>query len=310
MPPDRILIVERPGLVRLLITEAPRDLVAGTFLARTMYSGLSAGTELSYVRGTNPYLSARWDSELGLFCPGSPGQRYPITRLGYMEVARIVESRTPAVRPGDLVAMAYGHRSSYAGNPLVDRVVPIPDDLDPLLGIYLAHMGPVCANGLLHAAAEQHGSDVRTLADGVRGLRVVVTGAGVVGLLTAVFARRHGAASVVVADPMPQRRTVARALGFDTVDPDEGTPESTLKTQWRNGPRDGGADVVFQCRARAASLALALRLLRPQGVVIDLAFHQAGAEQVRLGEEFHHNGLAIRSAQIGRVPRGLAHLWD
>ena len=206
--------------------------------------------------------------------------------------------------------MAYGHRSSYVGDPLVDRVIPLPADLNPLLGIYLAHMGPICANGLLHAAAEQHGNDVRTLADGVRGRRVGVTGAGVVGLLTAVFARRHGAASVVVVDPTPQRQTAARALGFETINPDEGDPAPTLKARWRHGPRDRGADVVFQCRGRAASLALALRLLRPQGVVIDLAFHQAGADQVRLGEEFHHNGLAIRCAQIGRVPRGLAHLWD
>ena len=34
-----------------------------------------------------------------------------------------------------------------------------------------------------------------------------------------------------------------------------------------------------------------------------------GAGDLRLGEEFHHNGLSIRCAQIGRVPRGLAPLW-
>src|SRR3981081_262718 len=118
-----------------------------------------------------------------------------------MEVAQVGDSRTPVVSSGALVAMAYGHRSRYLGNPLVDRVVPLPDDLDPLLGIYVAHMGPICANGLLHAAAELHGAGVRTLADGVLGQRVVVTGAGVVGLLTAAFARRHGAASVVMIDP-------------------------------------------------------------------------------------------------------------
>ncbi len=33
-------------------------------------------------------------------------------------------------------------------------------------------------------------------------------------------------------------------------------------------------------------------------------------EEVRLGEEFHHNGLSVRCAQIGRVPRGTSHLWD
>jgi hypothetical protein len=35
-----------------------------------------------------------------------------------------------------------------------------------------------------------------------------------------------------------------------------------------------------------------------------------GAPELRLGEEFHHNGLGIRCAQIGRVPRGCAHVWD
>ena len=62
--------------------------------------------------------------------------------------------------------MTYGHRTGYTGDPVADRVVPLPDDLDPLLGIYVAHMGPICANGLLHAAADLYGTDVRSLGDG------------------------------------------------------------------------------------------------------------------------------------------------
>ena len=53
-----------------------------------------------------------------------------------------------------------------------------------------------------------------------------------------------------------------------------------------------------------------MRALRPKGTVIDLAFYQDGANGLWLGEEFHHNGLNPRCAQIGRVPRGLGHLWD
>ena len=208
------------------------------------------------------------------------------------------------------MAMTYGHRTGYTGDPLRDRVVPLPAGLDPLLGVYVAHMGPICANGLLHAAAELHGPAVRGLGDGVAGRRVAVTGAGVVGLLTALFARAHGAASVVVLDPTPQRRAVAAALGLETLDPGDGDPAVTLKTAWRHTADDRGADVVFQCRGQASALQLALRLLRPQGTVIDLAFYQGGADEVRLGEEFHHNGLGLRCAQIGRVPRGLAPSWD
>lgn len=227
-----------------------------------------------------------------------------------MEVARVVATRTPIVANDRLVAMAYGHRSGYRAYPHVDRVVPLPDDLEPLLGIYLAHMGPICANGVLHAAAEMHGTQVDSLADGVRGRRVVVTGAGVVGLLTALFARHHGTGSVTVIDPTQQRRAVATALGLEALHPETEDPAVLLKSRWRHGPGDRGADVVFQCRGQPASLALALRLLRPQGTVVDLAFYQAGAGKVRLGEEFHHNGLSLRCAQIGRVPRALGQSWD
>ncbi len=306
---DHIVVVSAPHHVVIRAEEPPavRD---GTFRVETMFSGVSAGTELSYVKGTNPYLTAAWDATLGLFREGQPATPYPVTRLGYMEVGRVTEARTPAVEEGAVVAMAYGHRTAYLADPLIDRVVPLPDDLDPLLGIYAAHMGPICANGLLHAAADLYGSDVRDLGDGVRGRRVAVVGAGVVALLTALFARRHGAASVVVLDPTPQRRAAAASLGLETLNPDTDDPAITLKTRWRHGVNDRGADVVFQCRGQAFALHLALRLLRPQGTLVDLAFYQGGADAVRLGEEFHHNGLTLRCAQIGRVPRGLASTWD
>ncbi|SIR80503.1 zinc-binding dehydrogenase [Micromonospora avicenniae] len=306
---DRVVVVEAPGRVGL-VEQDPAPLRPGTFRARTLFSGVSAGTELSYVKGTNPYLHVTWDADLGLFRPGTPSTPYPVTRLGYMQVAQVVESATPAVAEGAVGAMTYGHRTGWVADPVAERFVPLPDDLDPLLGVYVAHMGPICANGLLHAAADLHGTDVRSLGDGVRGRRVAVVGGGVVALLTALFARRHGAASVVVLDPTPQRRQVAEALGLETLDPDADDPAVVLKTRWAHTAGDRGADVVFQCRGQAWALRLALRLLRPQGTVIDLAFYQAGADAVRLGEEFHHNGLSVRCAQIGRVPRGLVPVWD
>jgi hypothetical protein len=307
---ERAVVVTGPGAVELR-TEPPAELTAGTFRVATLFSGVSAGTELTFVKDTNPWLHRGFDAELGLFRDTGPGSPYPVTKLGYMQVARVVEAATPAVAEGALVAMTYGHRTGHVADPLRERFVQLPGDLDPLLGVYVAHMGPICANGLLHAAADLYGSDVRGLGDGVRGRRVAVTGAGVVGLLTALFARRHGAASVVVVDPTPERRAVAAALGLDTLDPDgPDDPAVVLKTRWRHAAGDRGADVVFQCRGRASALHLALRLLRPQGTVVDLAFYPGGADDVRLGEEFHHNGLALRCAQIGRVPRGLAATWD
>jgi len=301
----RTLIVPEPGVLEIAETPEPQ-LADGRFRAVTLFTGLSAGTELTWFRGTNPYLAAGWDTELGLFEPGQPAQSFPVERLGYMEVARVTDTRTSAVGVGDLVSMAYGHATVVHGDPVTQHVVPLPDDLAPLLGIYVAHLGPICANGLLHAAADAGGTD---LADGVRGRLVLVTGGGAIGLLVGLMARVHGAADVVVLDPTPERRAAAEGLGLRAVDDDPDVARD-LKVGWRHGAGDHGADVVFQCRGQASALATALRCLRPQGTVVDLAFYSGGADAVALGEEFHHNGLSVRCAQIGRVPRGLGGMWD
>lgn len=302
-----VLGVERPGAMYLW---SYRDgpLADGRFRVDTLYSGFSAGTELTFVKGSNPYLASRWDECYGVFVPGEAGACYPVPFLGYMEVGRVVQSRTPAVEEGRLVAMAYGHKTGHDADPASDFYVVLPDDLDPVAGIWAAQMGPICANGVLHAAAEAVGTDIRSLGDGVRGRSVLVYGGGVVGLFTALFAACHGAAEVAVADANGFRRERLQRLGLISL------PEADVwrwcKDRWNHGPNDRGADVVFQCKASAAGLHDSLRALRPQGAVIDLAFYQGGASDLRLGEEFHHNGLAVRCAQIGRVPRGTAHAWS
>ncbi|WP_131114883.1 zinc-binding dehydrogenase [Lichenihabitans psoromatis] len=303
----RSLGVEHPGQAYFLDYEEgpPGD---GGVRLETLYTGFSAGTELTFVKGTNPYLHSRWDGERGLFVPGEAGMHYPVPFMGYMEVARVTESRSPGFHAGDIVASTYAHKSGHTANPFHDTLIKLPDDMDPILGIYVAQMGPIAANGILHADAEIFGTNVAALGIGLAGRPVVVIGAGVVGLLTALFAQRSGAAEVLIADPSAYRREKAEALGIEAVTEEDAV--RIAKDRWHHGGNDRGADFAFQTRAHAESLRAALRALRPQGTVIDLAFYQGGADAVRLGEEFHHNGLSIRCAQIGRVPRGLGFAWD
>lgn len=270
------------------------------------FTGFSAGTELTFLKGTNPYLHARWDGEAGVFLPGEPAARFPVAFVGYMEVGRVLHSRAAGFADGDLVATAFGHKSGHVANPSRDLVIPLPAGLDPILGIFVAQMGPICANGLLHADAEAGVGPGAPLGAGIAGRPVMVWGGGTVGLLTALFARRAGA-EVLLAEPDPWRRAQAAKLGFEALSEEEAW--TAAKARW-HGPEGRGADIVFQTRARSESLHLALRALRPRGAVIDLAFYQGGLDGVRLGEEFHHNGLTIRCAQIGRVPRGFDAAWD
>jgi threonine dehydrogenase-like Zn-dependent dehydrogenase len=320
----RSLGIAAPGepVILEVAEPAPED---GQAWVSTLWSGISAGTEVALLHGEDPHHRSGWDRELRVFGTG-PRSGYPIVGLGYMEVARVTESRTEHLAEGQVVAMAYGHRTGHCADPARETVVPVPQDLDPMLGVFLAQLGPIGVNGLLHAAAEDGGPSAG-VADGVRDRRVLVTGGGAVGLVTALLARLHGAASVVVADPSPERLAVADALGLGTVVDDgeawrglkrsDGPPlpptasaSAAVPTGAQPGGELRGVDVAFQCRGHPSSLATALKSLRPQGTVVDLAFYQGGAAEVRLGEEFHHNGLTIRCAQISRVPPGMQDRWD
>ncbi|SFZ84704.1 Threonine dehydrogenase [Devosia enhydra] len=283
------------------------DPADGHVRLETLYSGFSAGTELTFLKHTNPYFHSRWDGDRGVFVPGEASLHYPVPFLGYMEVARVTESRSPAFSRGQVLATTFGHKSGHTADPARDVLIALPEDIDPVLGVFVAQMGPIAANGILHADAEIFGPGVSMLGQSLRDRPVLVIGAGTVGWMTALFARRAGASEVVIADPSPFRRQRMAALGLLAMDEHEAWQHA--RTHWHSGG-ERGADFVFQTRAHAGSLHTALRALRPQGTVIDLAFYQGGAEALRLGEEFHHNGLSIRCAQINRVPRGLAPAWD
>jgi threonine dehydrogenase-like Zn-dependent dehydrogenase len=300
----RSLGIEAPGKPYFFTYEEGPP-AHGHVRLNTLYSGFSAGTELTFLKGTNPYLHARWDNDRGIFLAGEPSTSYPFPFLGYMEVASVAEAGS-GFAAGEIVSGSFAHKSGHTADPFHDLLVRLPEAIDPVLGVFVAQMGPIAANGVLHADAETFGTSIRNLGEGVAGRQILVVGGGTVGLLTALFAHRAGA-EVIVAEPSAYRRQKAEQLGFVALTEEQGWQHA--KAVWHHGP-ERGADLVFQTRAHSASLHAALRALRPQGTIVDLAFYQGGAADTRLGEEFHHNGLNIRCAQIGRVPRGLLPYWD
>ncbi|WP_246705292.1 glycosyltransferase [Rhizobium sp. RM] len=311
LPPGHRMIrslgVEAPGRAFYFDYEETPP-IDGQARLETLYSGFSAGTELTFIKNTNPYFHSRFDADRGVFIKNEPGLQYPVPFLGYMEVARVAQSQTTALAEGQLVASTYGHKTGHTADPSQELLVKLPKVLDPILGVFVAQMGPIAANGILHADAEAFGSNVQHLGAGIAGRRIIVIGAGTVGMLIALFARELGASEVLVADPSEFRRSIAGKLEITGMSEDDVWEHA--KSVWHNGAADRGADLVFQTRAHAKSLQTALKALRPQGTVVDLAFYQNGADYLRLGEEFHHSGLNIRCAQINRVPRGLAPHWN
>jgi (R,R)-butanediol dehydrogenase / meso-butanediol dehydrogenase / diacetyl reductase len=114
--------------------------------------------------------------------------------------------------------------------------------------------------------------DVRR-ADLRPGERAIVVGAGPIGLLIALVARRWNA-DVLVVEPDSYRRSVAESLGLPALDPKaDGFTDAVGR--WTAGV---GAAVAFEVSGAAAGVATAVDALATRGRLVQVAIHPVPRE--------------------------------
>ncbi|PRX19565.1 2-desacetyl-2-hydroxyethyl bacteriochlorophyllide A dehydrogenase [Actinoplanes italicus] len=281
-----------------VIDQPTPQLRAGEVRVRTTYSGISAGTELTAYRGSNPYLTRSWDPDLRVFTEDAGGLSYPVAGLGYSEVGRVVEvapdvAGDPGLPPvGAHVWGIWGHRGEAVLSAEKLRGCTVPDGLDPLAATF-ARVGAVALNAVL--AADIH-----------LGETVAVFGQGVLGLLATRLVRLSGG-TVVAVDAVPGRLEKALEYGADTVlDARDGSAGLHIRKL-----TDGrGADVAIEISGSYPALHEAIRSVAVGGRVVASGFYQGDGTGLRLGDEFHHNRVALICSQIGGVPASVAGRWD
>ena len=282
-----------PYEVALVAFDA-QPLVPGSVRVRTWYSGVSAGTELTAYRGSNPYLTRTWDAGSRLFVEGTPTFAYPVEGWGYSEVGEVVEVAADVSRPavGDLVHGIWGHRSE-AVLPAAAVAERLWLGQDPVSGTF-ARVGSIALNALLAA-------DVRL------GDRVAVFGQGVIGLLATRLAVLAGA-EVVAVDSIQPRLDAALAMGAaHVIRADAAEGAGSLVRAWSGG---GGVDAAIELSGNDRALHEAVRSVVVDGSVAASGFYQGGAAHLRLGEEFHNNRVGTVASQISGTPVALGPRWD
>lgn len=291
-------VVQFTGPRQVEVAELPSTpLPPGHLRVRTRYSGISAGTELTAYRGTNPYLTRTWDAGARIFRDGAAGIEYPVVGWGYSEVGEVTEVSpdvagtpgTPAV--GDLVWGIWGHRS--------EGVVPaeklnghtLPAGLEPLAGAF-ARVGAIAYNAVL-------ASDIHVGED------VAVFGQGVIGLLTTRLAQLNGA-RVTAVDALDGRLEWAARYGAALT---LNARTDDVAERVREATGGLGADVAIEISGAYPALHEALRAVTVGGRVVASGFYQGDGTGLRLGDEFHHNRVQLVCSQIGGVPQQLAGRW-
>ncbi|MFI7575796.1 zinc-binding dehydrogenase [Micromonospora sp. NPDC049497] len=287
-------VVSLAGPRQISLEPVPPDpLGPGQVRVLTCYSGISAGTELTLYRGSNPRLSKDWDDVTRMFVPRQTSVPYPLVGFGYEEVGEIVEVAPDVAdrQRGQIVWGIWGHRAE-AVLP-AGAVHPLPVGLDPLAAVF-ARPGAIALTAVL--AADLHLGDW-----------VGVFGQGVIGLLATRLAALSGA-RVVAVDRVPSRLAHAARLGARTV-VDAGTDSAAAVLRAATGGR--GADVCLELSGAYPALHEAIRATAHAGRVVAAGFYQGQADGLGLGEEFHHNRIQLVAAQVsGPTPApGMAGRW-
>ncbi|MET7943431.1 zinc-binding alcohol dehydrogenase [Streptomyces sp. NPDC005302] len=254
------------GEIRPTLLPSPGN---GEVLVRTLYSGVSRGTETLVFRGGVPQ-----NQHAAMRAPFQEGDFPAPVKYGYLNVGRVEEGPEPLL--GRTVFCLYPHQTHYVVPSSAVTVVP---DSVPASRAILAGTVETAVNALWDAAP-------------LIGDRIAVVGGGMVGCSVAALLARFPGVRVQLVDADPERAAVARALGVGFALPADAA---------------GECDLVVHASATEAGLTRSLELLAREGTVIELSWYGDRRISLPLGEAFHSRRLTLRSSQVGSVsPSGRA----
>jgi NADPH:quinone reductase-like Zn-dependent oxidoreductase len=265
----KALWYEPPGVT---LREEPLSVPrAGEALVRTVFSGISRGTERLVLHGLVP--QSEWQR---MRAPLQQGEFPGPVKYGYCAVGEVVEG--PDALSGRLVFCLHPHQDHFIAP--VNMLHPIPDGVPARRATLAANM-ETALNALWDAGAGPCD-------------RIVVIGGGTVGLLVGVLAARLPGAHVVLSDILPTRAALARTLGIVFAAPED-VP--------------GEADIAFHASGTAEGLELALRCAGFEARVIELSWYGDTRVSLPLGQGFHAGRLSLISSQVGMVAPSRRPRW-
>jgi threonine dehydrogenase-like Zn-dependent dehydrogenase len=242
------------GELRSETLDEPR---AGQALVRALASGVSRGTEALVFAGRVPP-----SQHEAMRAPLMAG-RFPFpVKYGYSAVGFDSD--------GIRVFVLHPHQDVFLAPTAM--CIPLPDTVPTQRAVLAANM-ETALNIVWDAAP-------------LAGERMLVIGAGVVGLLAASLLARFPAARVTVVDIDPAREAVVRHFGCDFA-----VPEQAPRNQ----------ELVVHASASEAGLRLALDRAAFEARIVEASWFGDSAPSVPLGEAFHARRLHLLATQVGAV---------
>ena len=243
----------------------------GEALVTTLWSAVSRGTERLVFEGR---VSAAESERMR--APLQEGDfPFPV-KYGYCAVGVVEEG--PEALLGQTVFALHPHQYPFV--VAADALAIVPEGVPARRAVLAANM-ETALNGLWDAGAGP-------------GDRIVVVGAGVLGLLLGYLAARLPGSEVTLVDRELSRLEIARHLGCGFQKP-------------LDAP--GAADIVFHASASAEGLACALACAGTEATVVEMSWYGDQHVSAPLGLAFHSRRLKLISSQVGEVAPSRRPRW-
>lgn len=240
-------------------------------LVRTLYSGISRGTEALIFKGAVP--ESEFERMRG---PHMEGEfPFPV-KYGYAAVGEVVEGPTGLI--GRHVFALHPHQDRFI--LASDQVTLLPEALPPERAVLAANMET--ALNIIWDAGVQPGD------------RVAVFGAGVVGTLVAYLSSRIAGTETILIDKDPKRGKLASDLDLAFAEPDR---------------IDGEFDILINASAAPAALENAIAHAGFEARIVEASWYGDRMVSIPLGGAFHSRRLSLVSSQVGGIPPSRRARW-
>lgn len=268
------IVFTRPNEARVVIQDIPEP-GPGMVLVRTVVSTISSGTERANLVGDiNVSIHEYFDRAI-----------FP-RQCGYSSsgVVEAVGQGVTSLRPGDRVAMSWSVHSQY--NCLKEQDVYKLEDGISFEEAALWHIATFPLGAIRKCSLEL-------------GEAALVMGQGVLGMMALQQLRLAGAAPIIAADPVPEKRAGALAQGADyALDPFD--PGFAGQVRALTG---GGVPVALEVTGNDAALDTVLDCMAPRGRVALLGCTRHSEFRIDYYHKVHGPGVVLIGANTDARPR-------
>lgn len=288
---NRAIVFTKAGTAELLDVRMPAP-GPGEVLVRLVRSTISSGTERANLVGVP-------DNATGIYSTAPDGQVTWPRRSGYSSAGVVVAvgAGVQSVKPGDRVAASWSVHQHFISLP-EKLVYRLPDGITFEAGA-LVHISTFPMAAIRKCRLEI-------------GESALVMGQGVLGQLAVVLLKAAGAVPVIAADPVPEKRERALALGADfAFDPTDETFAAEVKSVADTGRKvqngrtdDAGAKVVVEVTGNGAALDSALDAISPFGRLALLGCTRNSDFTINYYRKVHGRGVTLVGAHTDARPDG------